>query len=91
MELILNKITISSNLARSVTNLALGKSAYQSTTDWDGNASRAVDGNTATNWASKSCTHTKTGKGQWWEVDLGAEAEISHVSQNLMYQSSLSK
>ena len=72
--------------------MALGKHAYQSSTAWDGDASRAVDGNTDSDYfGGNSCTHTEGKEGQWWEVDLGAEAEISHVSLDSVYQSSLKK
>ncbi|CAH1250757.1 NPTX2 [Branchiostoma lanceolatum] len=39
-------------------NVALTKTALQTSTYGDGTASRAVDGNTATDWIAGSCTHT---------------------------------
>ena len=51
-------------------NLALGKTANQSSTTHNGEASRAVDGNTNGNWQQGSITHTAAGVGQSWEVDL---------------------
>ena len=41
------------------TNVALGKNTTQSTTNYGGVSSRAVDGNTDGNWRRRSCTHTK--------------------------------
>ena len=66
-----------------LTNLARGRPAYQSSTDEGGVASRAVDGNTNSNWNSKTCTHTEHGRGNWWEVDLGKAVYVSKVSIDL--------
>ncbi|KAI8479443.1 hypothetical protein Bbelb_428130 [Branchiostoma belcheri] len=55
-------------------NVALRKSAYQTSTYWFGAASLAVDGNTNTTFMNRSCTHTMVGTiyndPGWW-VDLG--------------------
>lgn len=58
-------------------NLALGKPATQSSTDWGGVASRAVDGNTDGNWGSGSVTHTADPG--WWQVDLESAQTIGDV------------
>eukprot|EP01043_Picozoa_sp_COSAG02_P086444 COSAG02_NODE_23890_length_705_cov_0.805281_1_plen_141_part_10 len=73
-------------------NIALHRPALQSTlgngviddgsTGWAG---RAVDGNTATDWGSGSCTETKLSGGSgsdnpWWRVDLGATYALSSIA-----------
>eukprot|EP00058_Branchiostoma_floridae_P007194 XP_002592682.1 hypothetical protein BRAFLDRAFT_67120 [Branchiostoma floridae] len=66
-------------------NIALGKSAFQTTTFYDVNgvASHAVDGNTDTSYGSGSCTHTANTPGEdnptWW-VDLGQSYVIGRVA-----------
>jgi len=60
-------------------NLALGKPAMQSSTDFGGGAARAVDGNTDGNFWGNSVTHTKLEAQPWWEVDLGAVVDIGKV------------
>ena len=54
------------------------KSASQSSTAYNGYASRAVDGSIATSYSSKSCTHTG-GEGGWWRVDFGNPARVHSV------------
>ena len=44
-----------------------------------GASSRAVDGNSATVFSSRSCTHTKTENKAWWRVDLGQVEPVSEV------------
>jgi len=60
-------------------NMALGKKVYQKTTGHGGVATRAVDGNTNTNWRGGSCSHTGDQENQWWQVDLGEAAVVSKV------------
>jgi RHS repeat-associated protein len=60
-------------------NLALGKTATQSSTGYSSPASRAVDGNTDGNWANGSVTHTNLDHQPWWEVDLGSIGQIGSV------------
>ena len=60
-------------------NLSVGKFARQSSVDFGGVASRAVDGNTDGNWYNNSVTHTVGENGGWWEVDLGAVYDISEI------------
>lgn len=60
-------------------NLALGKPASQSSTTHNGNASRAVDGNTDGKFAANSVTHTASNAQAWWQVDLGAVKNIGEV------------
>ncbi|KAI8507075.1 hypothetical protein Bbelb_155140 [Branchiostoma belcheri] len=62
-------------------NVALGKTAYQTSTHWPGAASRAVDGNTDSNWLAGTCTHTANAgetDPSWW-VDLGQSYMIARV------------
>ncbi|HAA50282.1 MAG TPA: hypothetical protein DCE43_11220 [Planctomycetaceae bacterium] len=61
-------------------NLALKKSARQSSTAYDGPAKLAVDGNTDGQYfASKSTTHTESQDTPWWEVDLGTDVPVSLI------------
>ncbi|HVR76229.1 MAG TPA: discoidin domain-containing protein, partial [Planctomycetota bacterium] len=61
-------------------NVALGKTALQSTTGFGGDASRAVDGNTSGNYGDNSMTHTAAADpAPSWEVDLGEEFDISRI------------
>ncbi|MWW25457.1 carbohydrate-binding protein [Algibacter lectus] len=68
-------------------NLALasnGGIASQSTTDYDGDATRGNDGNTNGNYGSGSVTHTEHGSNgsntsKWWQVDLGANNVIWEI------------
>ena len=61
-------------------NLALRKTAVQSSTGFNGVASRAVDGNYDGRYSSQSVTHTNNDKQAWWEVDLGHQSYISLIS-----------
>ncbi|XP_063693608.1 uncharacterized protein LOC134825361 [Bolinopsis microptera] len=49
-------------------NLAYLRPTSQSSTEWGGVSSRAVDGNEAGAWKSGACTHTASAG--WWMVDL---------------------
>ena len=61
-------------------NLALNKSTDQSSTQQNGNALKAVDGNTDGNfWGSQSVTLTNWTTQPWWQVDLGNNAEIQEI------------
>ena len=61
-------------------NLALRRTATQSSTLQDKYASRAVDGNTNPNSLDDSCTHTDSvDQEAWWEVDLGADRQLEAV------------
>lgn len=61
-------------------NLARTGKATQSSDDYGGDASRAIDGNTNGDYSVNSTTHTKTQKNPWWEVDLGAEVAVDRVT-----------
>jgi hypothetical protein len=61
-------------------NLALKGTATQSSTDYDGPAKLAIDGNTDGHYFdAKSTTHTKTGNDPWWEVDLGSLMPVDRI------------
>lgn len=59
--------------------LAPGRPATQSSIDSGGLASRAVDGNTNGVYASGSVSHTANEAQPWWQVDLGASADIRQI------------
>jgi mono/diheme cytochrome c family protein len=61
-------------------NLALRGSASQSSTDFDGPASRAIDGDTDGNYTgANSTTHTKLSDDPWWEVDLKSNQPVDRI------------
>jgi hypothetical protein len=66
----------------SISNLALGKLATQSSTFHptpNAVASRAVDGNTDGNFYNGSVTATDAEQNPWWQVDLGSSAAVSSI------------
>jgi len=61
-------------------NVARGAEASQSSTDFHGDAARALDGNTDGDFfRSRSVTHTRTETNPWWEVRLPAETTIDRI------------
>ena len=60
-------------------NIALNGAATQSSTDYDGEASRAIDGNTNGTYNGQSVTHTTSETNPWWQVDLGGEYSIEEI------------
>lgn len=61
-------------------NLALKGEAKQISTDYEGEAKRAIDGNTNGHYyEAKSTTHTAAGKDPWWEVDLTSPQSIDRI------------
>jgi mono/diheme cytochrome c family protein len=61
-------------------NVAPKGKATQSSTDYDGPAPLAIDGNTNGDYhASKSVTHTRAEDNPWWQVDLGAPTPVERV------------
>ena len=60
-------------------NLAYQKKTNQSSIDFEGVSSRAVDGNSNTNWYDGSCVHTTSEKQPWWRVDLGKVELVNEV------------
>ncbi len=61
-------------------NIALNRSAIQSSTAYNGPAKLAVDGNTSGDFNKKSVTHTNNEKNPWWQVDLGSVQTIDRIS-----------
>lgn len=60
-------------------NIAAHKSASQSSTYYDADASRAVDGNRDNNYRHHSVTHTNFQDHAWWKVDLEKEEGVGTV------------
>ena len=61
-------------------DLAQGTPATQSSsTQTNGQAAHAVDGNTDGNFFDNSATHTLQDASPWWQVDLGASRFIDEV------------
>ena len=61
------------------TNHALSGAAAQSTTCFNAEASRAIDGRRSQFMGAKSVAHTCAQESPWWEVDLGEATEVGHV------------
>ncbi|MAT81260.1 MAG: hypothetical protein CMJ29_06390 [Phycisphaerae bacterium] len=62
-------------------NVALGKTAVQSSTGWDGHASLALDGRTSGVFSDGTSTHTREDDPDpYWEVDLGETVPIDAIT-----------
>jgi hypothetical protein len=62
-------------------NVAPKGTPSQSSTDYLGDANRAVDGNTDGNYDSaRSTTHTRQENDPWWELDLGNALPVETVA-----------
>ncbi|WP_395092523.1 DUF1553 domain-containing protein [Armatimonas sp.] len=61
-------------------NLARKGKATQSSTDYEGEAARAIDGNTSGKFPDNTVTHTKQEGNPWWEVDLGATYPLQSIA-----------
>ena len=61
--------------------LSTNKPAAQSSVANSGSASKAVDGNTYSQFSAGSCTHTNDAgeSSPWWTIDLGATCAIEKV------------
>ncbi len=66
---------------RGADNIAIGGAASQSSTEYEGDAARAIDGNTDGHYErAKSTTHTAVSKDDpWWEVDLKMVQAVNRV------------
>jgi hypothetical protein len=62
------------------TNLAKEGRATQSSTDYDGPAELAIDGNTDGKYENKSVTHSAISDNPWWELDLGKTSAVDRIS-----------
>jgi hypothetical protein len=60
-------------------NIALKGEATQKSTHAGAEAKRAIDGNTAGEYAKGSVAHTADGDDPWWEVDLRSEQTIDRI------------
>jgi hypothetical protein len=61
-------------------NLALGRQAFQSSTEFGGDAQRGVDGRIDPTWGGGSVTHTGNQIAHpFWRVELGDSRHIDHV------------
>ena len=60
-------------------NVAVKGEATQKSTYADAVAARAIDGNTAGEYAKGSVAHTADGDDPWWEVDLKGEQTIDRI------------
>jgi type IV pilus assembly protein PilY1 len=76
-----NALSLAEVLIRNSANadLASGKPTSQSSTDFGGVSSRAVDGNRDGIFNNNSVTHTTTQYQPWWQVDLGTSSQISRI------------
>ena len=62
-------------------NIAIGKTATQSSTQFGALADRAIDGNTDGNfWVTNSTTLTNWEQQPWLEIDLGEIGDISSIN-----------
>ena len=61
-------------------NVAPRGTAKQASTSNDGEAGRAIDGNTNGDYGAGSTTHTDDQDQPWWEVDLGGTIPIEAVT-----------
>lgn len=62
------------------TNIASLGTATQSSTDFDGPAQLAIDGNTDGNYQNKSVTHTAISNDPWWELKLKSPAPVEKIA-----------
>jgi hypothetical protein len=60
-------------------NLAKSGTASQSSTDYNGPAALAIDGNTDGNFSVGSTTHTAVSDNPYWELDLGAMKTFDRI------------
>ncbi|MEL7498896.1 MAG: DUF1553 domain-containing protein [Planctomycetota bacterium] len=61
-------------------NIARTGKATQSSTAYDGEAARAIDGVTDGDYhKSNSVTHTSKQANNWWELDLGSEQNVDEI------------
>ncbi|MCR9118122.1 MAG: DUF1553 domain-containing protein [bacterium] len=62
-------------------NVAQAGVAKQKSTDYEGAAARAIDGNTNGDYqAGKSVSHTARDESPWWEVDLQSVQQLQKIS-----------
>ncbi|XP_026149696.1 uncharacterized protein LOC113122506 [Mastacembelus armatus] len=64
----------------SETNIARGGKVTQSSLFGPGVPERAIDGNRASTWEEKSCTHTEKEQDPWWRLDLQKTYKVNTVT-----------
>ena len=67
-------------LLRPATNIAKGGKVTQSSVGWNGVPERAIDGNDASIYGKRSCTHTSGQTKPWWRLDLLKRYQINTVT-----------
>ena len=60
-------------------NLAIYGTASQSSTDYEGDASRAIDQNTSGVYTDNSVSHTGKTTGEWWMVTLDNSYQLDEI------------
>lgn len=60
-------------------NIAGEGGATQSSVDFDGEAKRAIDGNTSGDYAQNTVTHTRQSDDPWWELDLQSSRDVDAI------------
>ncbi|MDF7808665.1 family 43 glycosylhydrolase [Pontiellaceae bacterium B12219] len=60
-------------------NVALNATATQSSTDFNAEPGRAVDGNTSSEREDASVTCTRSESNAWWQVDLGTDFLVDEI------------
>ncbi len=63
----------------STTNLSLSGQTTQSSTAYNGEASRAIDDNTNGVYRQNSVTHTANETNAWWKLDLAYTSQINQI------------
>ncbi|MGE3408892.1 MAG: DUF1553 domain-containing protein [Pirellulales bacterium] len=64
---------------RGAENIATAGEATQSSTDYNGPANLAIDGNTDGEFTKGSTTHTAQSDDPWWEVDLKSQQPLDRL------------
>lgn len=59
--------------------LEAGVAATQSSTGWEGAASRAIDGNTSGDYSAGSVTHTESEADAWWRCEFAGPRRVARV------------
>ena len=83
MLMVLLPLGLMAQIGSTVSNVAKGKTARQSSggDPARGSASKSVDGNTSGVWTydNNTITHTNEENNPWWELDLGGVYDVSEI------------
>ncbi|XP_049913329.1 uncharacterized protein LOC126398150 [Epinephelus moara] len=71
---------VAGNPTPAVSNIARGGRVTQSSVAFGGVPKRAIDGNQASIYGQRSCTHTKRERKPWWRLDLLRTYKINTVT-----------